>query len=63
MPETAEKPTTRMRPIRADLADPDYQRLRAAADRERRSIASYTRNAIVDRIQADLARIAADESK
>ncbi len=53
MPETDEKPTTRIRHARADLPDPEYQRLKRCAARERRSIASYIRNAIVDRIAAD----------
>jgi predicted DNA-binding protein len=53
MPETIEQPAVRLRFARADLPDPEYQRLKKCADRERRSIASYIRNAIVDRIQAD----------
>jgi hypothetical protein len=55
------KPSQRMWPVRADLADPDYKMVREAAARERRSIASYIRNAVVDRIAADLDRISADD--
>jgi hypothetical protein len=56
MPEIAEKPTPRLRYARADFPDPDYQRLKKCADRDRRSIASYIRLAILDRIAADESR-------
>ncbi len=58
MSETAERPTMRNRYARADLPDPEYQRLKRCADRDRRSIASYIRLAVLDRIAADESRAA-----
>ncbi len=53
MPETAEQPTQRLRFARADLPDPDYQRLKRSADRFRISVAAYIRLAVMERIEAD----------
>jgi hypothetical protein len=42
-----------VRHARMELSLENYDRLRAAADRERRSISSYIRCAVLDRITAD----------
>ena len=42
-----------MRHARIELPDPEYRRLKAAADRYHISVAGYIRMAVVERIEAD----------
>ncbi len=63
MQETDVRLTPRLRYARADFPDPEYQRIAKCAERDRRSIASYIRLAVLDRVAADLERVAIDESR
>ncbi len=53
MPETIEKPAVRLRFARADLPDPEYQRLKKCADRFRISLAAYIRLSVLERVERD----------